>query len=324
MTTASTPRALVIVGPTAVGKSVVAMTIASAIDGEIVSADSRQVYRYLDFGTAKPTPAERARVPHHLLDVADPDEWFDVARYRRLALAAIADITERRRPVVICGGTGLYVRALVHGLFAGPAAVPELRAELYNLERERGAGTLHSRLAEVDAASAARLHPRDLVRIVRALEVREVTGRPISAWQEDHGFGERGLDALILGCSRPRAELAGRIMDRCRAMLDDGLLGEIQSLEARGYSDRLPPLRSVGYREMRAYLHGETTYEDALHAFARATRRLAKRQCAWFRRDPAVQWFHPDLERAALFGRALDWLAQPCAAASSSNAPSLR
>lgn len=314
------PRAVVIVGATAVGKSAIAMTLASAIDGEIVSADSRQVYRHLDIGTAKPTAAERARVPHHLLDVADPDERFDVARYRRLAGDAITGIMARRRPVVICGGTGLYVRALLHGLFTGPAAVPALRAELYDLERQRGAGTLHRRLSAVDAATAARLHPRDLVRIVRALEVREVTGRPISAWQDDHGFAERGLDALVLGCSRPREELARRIFVRCRAMLDDGLLDEIRGLEERGYSDQLPSLQSVGYREMRAHLRGETSYEDALEAFARATRRLAKRQCTWFRRDSTIQWFHPDAEHAEILGHALAWFERPCPAPQNSNA----
>ncbi len=324
MTRSPTLRAVVIVGPTAVGKSALALELASVIDGEIVSADSRQVFRYLDIGTAKPTMDERARVPHHLLDVADPDEPFDVARYRRLALDAIAEITARSRPVVVCGGTGLYIRALLHGLFAGPAAVPGLRTALYELERQRGAGTLHRRLAELDPVAASRLHPRDLVRIVRALEVREITGRPISAWQGEHAFSDRKVEALLLGCHRPRTELAGVIMARCRAMLDGGLLEEIQALARRGYCDELPALQSVGYREMRTYLRGEVTYEDALDAFARATRRLAKRQRTWFRAESAVEWFHPARERGALLARAVDWLEHPGRSAATANARSVR
>ena len=163
--------AVAIVGPTAAGKSALALALAEAIGGEIVSADSRQIYRHLDIGTAKPSAAVRARVPHHLLDVAAPDEPFDAARYRRLALEQVCAIHARGRPVVICGGTGLYVRALLRGLFQGPAAAPALRRELRALEESGGPGTLHCRLAALDPATAARLHARDLVRVVRALEV---------------------------------------------------------------------------------------------------------------------------------------------------------
>jgi tRNA dimethylallyltransferase len=305
-------RIVAIVGPTAVGKSAVALALAERLDGEIVSADSRQIYRGLDVGTAKPTPAERARVPHHGIDVADPDESFDAARFRGLALAAIRAGAERARPVIVCGGTGLYVRALRQGLFAGPGADPELRAALYERERLHGDGTLHRDLAAADPAAAGRLHPRDTVRIVRALEVWRVTGRPISAWQEEHAFGDADVDMLVLGCARPRDELADRIARRCRAMLDAGLLDEIRALAARGYGPDLPPLDSVGYREMGAYLRGELTFEAAFDQFTRATRRLAKRQTTWWRSDPTVAWHHPDHEAAALFARAADWLRSPC------------
>jgi len=303
--------AVAIVGPTASGKSALALALAEAVGGEIVSADSRQVYRFLDIGTAKPSPAERARVPHHLLDVADPDEPFDAARYRALALDAIADIHARGRPLVICGGTGLYLRVLVGGLFRGPAATPDLRAHLRALEAAQGPGTLHRRLAVVDPASAARLHPRDLFRVVRALEVFELTGAPISAWQEAHRFGDGGLRLLLLGCARAREELAERIEARCHGMMAAGLLDEIRTLWARGYDPALAPLRSVGYRELGAYMRGAGDLATAFAAFTRATRRLAKRQRTWFRAETSIEWFHPDRERAAMLARAIAFLERP-------------
>ncbi len=312
-------RIVAVVGPTAVGKSAVALALAERLDGEIVSADSRQIYRGLDVGTAKPTAAERARVPHHLLDVADPGERFDAARFRSLALDAITGAAARGHVTIVCGGTGLYVRALRHGLFAGPAAVPELRAALYDRERLHGQGTLHRDLAAVDAAAAARLHPNDTVRIVRALEVVRVTGRPISAWQDEHAFTDADVDMLVLGCTRPREELAARIAARCRAMLDAGLLEEIRALWAHGYGPELAPLDSVGYREMGAYLRGELPYEAAFDVFTRATRRLAKRQMTWWRSDPTVEWFHPDRDGDALIARAAAWLTPTCPSAISTS-----
>jgi tRNA dimethylallyltransferase len=282
------------------------------------------VFRGLDVGTAKPTAAERARVPHHLIDVADPDERFDAARYRELALAAIRDVRRRGRAVVVCGGTGLYLRALLHGLCVGPAAAPALRATLRAEEERGGPGTLHHRLADRDAVTAARLHPHDVFRIVRALEVLEVTGRPMSAWQDDHRFADTTLASLTIGCGRPRDELAGRIEARCRAMIAGGLLDEIAALTARGFGPELAPLRSVGYREMGAHLRGELDFTSAFDAFTRATRRLAKRQLTWFRADPAILWLHPDRDRDAARSHATAWLDDPCPAlTSTSNAPSL-
>jgi len=303
--------AVAIVGPTATGKSEIALALAAEVGGEIVSADSRQVYRYLDIGTAKPSPAERASVPHHLLDIVDPDGSFDAARYRDLARAAVEAIHARGRPVIICGGTGLYLRALLRGLFRGPSRSSAVRVRLHALEERDGPGTLHRMLAGADAAAAAHLHPHDLLRVVRALEVLEITGRPISAWQAEHGFADCGVRALVLGCARPREELAARIEARCQAMLAAGLLDEIRDLWARGYGPELPPLRSVGYREMGAHLRGECDRTSGFEAFARATRRLAKRQRTWFRAEPAIEWFHPDRDRAALLARAVAWLEQP-------------
>lgn len=317
-------RVVAIVGPTAVGKSALALALAEGIGGVIISADSRQIYRGLDIGTAKPTREERARVPHYLLDVADPDERFDADRFRTLAAAAAQASVAAGRPIVVCGGTGLYVRALLSGLFAGPAAVPELRAALYARERSEGGGTLHRELARVDPTSAARLHVNDLVRIVRALEVRQVTGRPISVWQAEHRFADATFEPLVLGCLRPREELAGRIATRCRAMLDAGLLGEIEALRAAGHGDA-PALASVGYCEMGDYLRGVLDYEAAFEAFARATRRLAKRQLTWWRSDPSLTWYHPDRDGAALLARAAAWLVPACPSPiSTSSSPSPR
>jgi tRNA dimethylallyltransferase len=314
-------RTVAIVGPTAVGKSAVALALAERLHAEIVSADSRQIYRGLDVGTAKPSAEERARVPHHLLDVADPDERFDAASFRTRALAAITASAGRGHPTIVCGGTGLYVRALRHGLFEGPSAVPDLRAALYERERLRGSGTLHGDLAEVDPATAARLHPNDTVRIVRALEVLRVTGRPMSAWQSEHAFRDATVEMLVLGCARPRDELHARIDARCRAMLDAGLLAEIRTLWDGGYGPDLSPLDSVGYREMGAYLRGDVAFEAAFESFTRATRRLAKRQMTWWRSDPTVEWFHPDRDGDALMARAAAWLAPswPSAISTSSN-----
>jgi tRNA dimethylallyltransferase len=313
-----------LVGPTAVGKTALALELAEAFGAEIVSADSRQVFRWLDVGTAKPTAAERRRAPHHLLDVVDPDTRFDAASFRRLALDAIADIRARGRAVIVCGGTGLYVRALLRGSFAGPAASPALRRTLIERERHEGPGTLHRQLVAADSVTASRLHPNDLVRIVRALEVLQVTGRPISAWQEAHRFDDDRLQVLTLGCVRPREELHARIEARCRAMIGAGLLDEIAALWRRGYGPELPPLQSVGYREMGEHVAGRADFATAFETFVRATRRLAKRQRTWFAADPDTAWLHPDRERPAFVARVSSFLTSWPAPTSTSSAPSLR
>src|SRR6185295_10138322 len=240
-------------------------------------------------------------------------------------LAAIAAITTRGRAAIVCGGTGLYLRALLRGLFQGPAAVPAVRARLRALEATEGPGTLHRRLAAADPATAARLHPRDLLRIVRALEVLEVTGVPISAWQDAHRFRDDSLDARVIGCARGREELAARIETRCHAMLTAGLLDEIRGLWTRGWGPDLAPLRSVGYRELGAHVAGSCDLPTAMDAFARATRRLAKRQRTWFRAEPDVAWFHPDRERDALLAHAIAFYDRPWPSRTSiSSSPSPR
>lgn len=294
------PRVVCLVGPTASGKTALALELAAACDAEIVSADSRQVYRRMDVGTAKPTPAERARVPHHVIDVVDPDTSFDVARFRDAATAAIADITARGRRVLVVGGTGLYVRALVHGLCPAPPRQPTLRARLEAEVAAEGAAALHHRLRAVDPIAAARIHPNDRVRVVRALEVAGASGRPLSAWQAAHAFGERPYEVVMIGLAVPTADLDARIDARLEAMLAAGFLDEVRVLCASGLADDAPAWNAVGYRELREVVRGRATLDDAVRATRRATRQFAKRQRTWFRRDAAVRWVTPDAGGAAV------------------------
>jgi tRNA dimethylallyltransferase len=280
---------IAVVGPTGVGKTELALQVAEQLGAEIVNADSRQVYRYLDIGSAKPTPAQQARVSHHLLDVVNPDEPFDCARYRELALPAIADIEARQRRVLLVGGTGLYLKVLMGGLFPGPARDPDLRRQL-EADEQAAPGCLHERLQRLDAASARRLHPHDRVRIVRALEVALLTPRPISVWQAQHAFSDRRLRIVPIGLTLERALLCERINTRCNAMIEAGLIDEVRGLWERGFGADLPPLRSIGYGEIGTFLRGEMTLDAALEHMARATRQLAKRQLTWFRRTPGLRW----------------------------------
>jgi tRNA dimethylallyltransferase len=271
-----------IVGPTASGKSDLALDVARRFGAEIIGADSRQVYRRLDIGSAKPTPQQRAAVPHHLIDVAGPEESFDCARFRELALAAIDAIQSRGKRVLVVGGTGLYVKVLQRGLFAGPRRDEQLRARLA-AEEEAEPGALHRRLLAVDPTAAARLQVRDRVRLTRALEVYELTGKPISVWQAEHRFQQGGLDMRVIALERPRPELYERIDRRCRAMVAGGLVDEVRGLLADGLDPNLPSLRSPGYAEIGDYVRGLCTLEEALARMSRATRRLAKRQLTWLR-----------------------------------------
>ncbi len=287
------PPIIALVGPTGAGKTELGIALAQQFDAEIINADSRQVYRRLDIGSAKPTPQQRAAVPHHIVDVVEPDEPFNCARFRRLALTAIDDIRRRSKRVLVVGGTGLYIKALLHGLFEGPSRDPDLRAALLR-EEERAPGTLHRRLRAVDPAAAARLHPHDHVRLVRALEVYHLTGRPISDWQDAHRFAGGTFGASVLGLQLPRAELYARINARCQAMVDAGLVDEVRRLYADGFAPDLPALRSPGYREIGEYLRGLCDLPTAVAQMAHATRRLAKRQLTWFRADSEIVWCAAD------------------------------
>jgi tRNA dimethylallyltransferase len=288
-----------IVGPTSVGKTALALRLAPILDAEIVCADSRQVYRYLDIGTGKPTASEQAGAPHHLLDVVAPDEHFDAVEFSCLAREAIRDVTARGRRVIICGGTGLYVRALLKGLFPGPKADPEVRARLGAEEKAGGPGFLHRRLAACDPAAAARIHPNDSVRLIRALEVHELTGRPLSELQRSQGHAPPPCVALTIGLWREREQQRAAITARCAAMVAEGLVEEVRGLWMRGYGPDLAPLRTLGYRHMGVHLKGEQTLDEALAAMTVDTCQYAKRQLTWFRADPDCRWYHAGEEQDA-------------------------
>lgn len=286
---------IAIVGPTAVGKTAVSVRLAQQFDGEIISADSRQIYRGLDIGTDKATPAQRRAVPHHLLDVVAPDEVFTLAEYQAAAYAAIDDIHARGRLPFLVGGSGLYVRAVLEGLII-PATAPDeaLRAELEALAATEGATALHARLAALDPAAAARIDARNVRRVVRALEVCLRTGRPISELQAAQAPPYR---ILRLGLTRPRSTLYARIDQRVDAMIAGGLVAEVRGLLAAGYAPPLPAMTGVGYSQIVDYLQGRVTLAEAVAAIKKQTRRFVRQQNTWFRLDdPRIHWF--DLEQS--------------------------
>ena len=281
---------LVITGPTASGKERLALAVAGRLGGEIISADSMKVYRGLDVGTAKPSADQRAAVPHHLLDVADPDETFSAARWLELAEAAIADAGVRGRAAVVSGGTPFYLKALLEGLFEGPDADPALRRRLRAEAEADGTGHLHARLREVDPVAAGRIHPNDLRRIVRALEVHEKTGRPISALQRQWGERRPEYRPLLVALRRTPEDLTHRITDRVRRMLEAGLVEEVRSLLARHGELAKGPRQALGYAEVLAHLAGDLAEADLEGAIVAHTRQFARRQMSWLRRFEGVRW----------------------------------
>jgi tRNA dimethylallyltransferase len=280
----------VIIGPTAVGKTDLSLAIARDLDAEIVGGDSRQVYRFLDIGTAKPSIAQRHIVPHHLIDILNPDDPLNAAGFAQLAWGCIHAIEARGKQPVVVGGSGLYIRALTDGLFAGPGAHPCLRTALEAEVHSLGLQSLHDRLAAVDQAAANRIHPHDRVRIIRALEIYTLTGRPISQWQCQWQNPVRPRTFVLIGLTRDREDLRQRMAARTEAMLQMGLEGEVRRLLSMGYSSTLPTLQSVGYGEMVAYLGGAWDLTRARELIERHTWRLAKRQMTWFRRIPGIHW----------------------------------
>jgi len=279
-----------VVGPTAVGKTGVGHIVAREIGAEVVSADSMQIWRGMDIGTAKPGLEERREIRYHLVDVADPLEDFSVAQFRSLAEAAVQDITSRGKSVVLVGGTGLYVRAVVDKLGFAPRPAPGVRERLL-LELERGGAlALHDRLREVDPASAARLSSGDTRRVIRALEVYETSGRPLSSYQEDDRRRRAASPWTIFGLMCDTAVLDSRIYRRVDQMVSAGLMDEVQSLMQCGLRRNMQAARALGYAEVMSCLEGEMAREEAVAAIKLHTRRFAKRQRTWFRADPRIQW----------------------------------
>ena len=295
-----------IVGPTGAGKSALAMEVAERLNCEIVNADSRQFYRGMDLGTAKPSAEDRARVPHHLIDVRQPDEALDVAEFAQLARDAIVEIAARGRNPLVVGGSGLYLRVIRGGIFPGPPASAEIRDRLAKVAAEQGVAHLHQRLRELDLEAANRIGVNDLYRIVRALEVFELTGETISAHQRRHRFADIGYDTLTVGVAVERPKLYASIDARFDAMVAGGLVAEVRTLIDAGYSPDQPPLSTIGYKQIAAYLRGEIALDDAVAQARQESRRLAKRQLTWFRHEPQIVWLDPERgaqDALALFGK---------------------
>ncbi|RKU08115.1 tRNA (adenosine(37)-N6)-dimethylallyltransferase MiaA [Candidatus Poribacteria bacterium] len=282
-------RLLCLLGPTAVGKTEIAIQLAQRLNAEIVSVDSRQIYRQMDIGTAKPTAEEQQAAQHHLIDCVDISQTFSVADYQSLADTAIADIQNRGKQVLLVGGAGLYFRAIVDGLFEGPGADPLLRERLDQEAAQQGVDVLHERLRACDPASADRIHPNNLVRVIRALEVYELTGIPMSQHQQQWHQGSQRYPFIAFCLTMPRALLYRRIEQRVDVMLANGLIAEVESLLVAGHARDTTALRSFGYKELIAYLDGKCTYLEAVEQLKRNTRRFAKRQLTWFRGDTRIE-----------------------------------
>ena len=283
-------KILCLLGPTAVGKTEIAIQLAQRLNAEIVSVDSRQIYRQMDIGTAKPTPEEQRTARHHLIDCVDISQPFSVADYQSLADTAITDIQNRDKPVLLVGGAGLYFRAIVDGLFEGPGADSALRKRLESEAAQFGVDVLHKRLQTCDPESAERIHPNNVVRVIRALEVYELTGTPMSELQQQWHPEKQRYPFIAFGLTMPRALLYRRIEQRVDVMLANGLIAEVESLLAAGYARDSIALQSFGYRELIAYLDGDCTYLEAISQLKQNTRRFAKRQLTWFRKDTRIEW----------------------------------
>ena len=305
------PLLLVILGPTGSGKSALAMAIAEQFSGEIVSCDSVAVYRDFEIGTAKPSREHRGRIPHHLIDVADPGEAFTAGEYARQARAAVREIAQHGDLPIVVGGTGLYLRALIEGLFPGPRRSDELRRRLRSRAEDRGSEYLHRILRRLDPASAASIHPNDAPKLVRAIEVCLTASGPMSELVQSQGRDPlQGFRILRLGLNPPREELYERINQRAVQMFADGLVAETQLLLQRyGDAREITPILSLGYKQAAQHLRGELTLEQAIAACQQGHRNYAKRQMTWFRREPDVTWIEGFGDDAAIAAQAVKLVA---------------
>ncbi len=291
---------VILTGPTASGKSALAVSLATRFNGEIINADSMQVFRYMNIGTAKPSLEERSLCPHHLFDVADPDTAYSAGRYAEEARAVARDIHQRGKAIFLTGGTGLYIRAFLHGLVQTGAADPTLRAELEaehaESVKEGAPHRLHQRLAEIDPDAAARIHPNDIRRTIRALEIISQAGRSAWAVRRDHGFNESPFRTLHLAIDPGREEVTSRISTRCHQMIEAGLLQEVRQLRGQGYGADLRPMQAIGYRHINPVVDGHDTLASAVEVMIRDTRKFARRQRTWLRGIDDVVWLSPSDE----------------------------
>ncbi len=283
---------LVITGPTAAGKTELGIKLAEMISGEIVSADSRQVYRFMDIGTAKPSMDERRKIPHHMIDVVSPDEEFTVADYVKGAGKAIIEISNKGKMPVMVGGTGLYVRAVVDGIFDGPGSDTEIRRQLEEEAKKKGVSYLHERLGKIDPDASLRIHPNDRRRIIRALEIYEITGYPISRLQKDGRKRKQEYSPKMFGINRSREELYRRIDERVENIFRTGFVEEVKMLMNMGYGENLISMEALGYREVIRFLNGKMDLEKTKSKIKKDTRNYAKRQLTWFRKDRRINWLN--------------------------------
>jgi tRNA dimethylallyltransferase len=286
---------IVIAGPTASGKTRISIQLAKEINGEIVSADSMQVYKYMDIGTAKPDSEEMSGIKHYLISEVYPDEEFSVARYRELALKYISEILEKGKKPIVVGGTGLYINSLIYNInFSETVSDWELRKRLEKEAEEKGNKHIHNILKQIDPHAASKIHENDLKRIIRAIEVYTHTGRPITFHQEMSRHAPPKYNFVIIGLNMDRQVLYDRIDRRVDKMLEKGLIDEVRELKRLGYGMKTIPMQGLGYKEMLAYLRGELTYQEAVNLLKRGTRRYAKRQLTWFRRIENLMWVNVD------------------------------
>ncbi len=290
----SPPRIVVVAGATGIGKTARAIELAQKVGGEIVNADSMQIYRHMDIGTAKPTADELGRVPHHLIDIVDPDDHFDAARYYKVARAVVGDLLKRNVVPFVVGGTGFYIKALLYGLFEARPSDPVVRQKLRAQAAAEGNAAMHAHLAAQDPQTAGRLHPNDSFRVVRALEVIAITGAPLSELHHRHGFSDAPYNACMIGLDMPRAQLYDRINRRVDLMIAQGLQAEVTRLLDQGYDAGLKSMQSIGYRHMIAYLTGRLDWSEMMRTLKRDTRRYAKRQYTWMRRMAGLNWLRAD------------------------------
>ncbi|OGR12890.1 MAG: tRNA (adenosine(37)-N6)-dimethylallyltransferase MiaA [Desulfobacula sp. GWF2_41_7] len=286
-------RIIIICGPTGVGKTPLAVRVAQKFNGEIVGADSMQIYRHLNIGTAKPDPEEMDLVRHHLIDCIDPKDEFDAGRYVKLADKAIQDITSRGKIPIITGGTGLYIKALLNGLFRSESICTETLSRLALELKEKGVHALYEKLSECDPKAADRIHPNDSFRVIRAIEVFQTTGNRISDYQKRHSFHDHRYESLKIGLYLEREKLYDRINQRVDMMMNKGLLNEVLSMVENGYSFNLKSMQSIGYRHMAMFIQKKIDLPEAINLLKRDTRRYAKRQFTWFNKDKDIAWYNP-------------------------------
>lgn len=287
-------KIVVILGPTASGKSLAAIELAKIFNAEIVSADSMQVYRFMDIGTAKPSRKEKEDIKHHLVDIANPDEEYTAARFKNEASKAIEDIHKRGKNIFIVGGTGLYIKALTKGLFKGAGKNERLRNDLKDISEKKGGYYLYEMLKRVDPVSASKIHPNNEIRVIRALEVYYTTSKPLSSFQMEHGFREEPYKTLRIGIAKERKKLYQDIETRVDNMIDAGLIDEVKRLVDMGYSPELKSMNALGYKEVNDYLNGRLSLDNLLKEIKKNTKRYAKRQITWFKKETDIKWLDAD------------------------------